>query len=196
MRYNAIEIIKVLKNKNYKIFSNPFSINLVGVRSKKLKVNYFNDVLAVFYNDKNNDVDYSEYQITTVPGFYYLEHPMNVKGCALLKEGQYPGMWEIGKHFNQTALVQKNNCTVIRDDDKDDVLDFDTGVEETGVFAINCHRKNTPGLSLTVDMGSAGCQVHADYGRFEDEFMPLMVKASAITGNSFTYTLINEKDLS
>ena len=193
MKYNIIEIIKILTKKNYKIFSNPYSLNLIGIRAANPIVDRFNDILSTFYM-YDGKLDYREFVVTTLPGLYYLEKPMNSNGCAIVKEGQYQGMWAIGKHFTQTALVQVKPCTVIRDDDKDDVYDFENGKEETGIFAINCHRKEAPGISEFISQSSAGCTVMADHDRFDKEFMPLCQTCANVCGNSFTYTLINEKD--
>ncbi len=197
MKYDFKSIINSMKKKNYAVFENntrPYNLNIVGIRAKDQIVNHFNDTLAVFYFYDNQCI-YQEYIVTTVPGSYFLEKPMNINGCAIVKEGQYPNMWAIGKHYTQTALVQISPCTVIRDDNKDDILDFNTGKEETGIFAIDCHRKEAPGISTTIDQASAGCTVLADHDRFDNQFMPLMQEASKIYGNQFTYTLINENDI-
>ena len=56
------------------------------------------------------------------------------------------------------ALVQVNPCTVIRDANRDAILDYD-GPRETGLFGINLHRAAARGSTLTVGPHSAGCQV-------------------------------------
>jgi hypothetical protein len=45
-----------------------------------------------------------------------------------------------------------------------------------------------------VNKNSAGCQVIQDPNEY-DIHMKIVIKAAEIWGNSFTYTLINEKDL-
>lgn len=197
MKYSANRIKNAMLKKDYTVFTDngfPFNINLVGVRSKDNAVNIFNDVLCVFY-DYRSITSYIEYQITTDPGLYWLKEPMNVLGCAILKEGRYKGMWKVGKHLDKyEALVQAAPCVVIRDFDRDEFLDYDSGREDIGVFGINCHRGFEKGITYQVDKWSAGCQVFADASDFE-KFMVLCNKAADIYGNSFTYTLFNEKDI-
>jgi len=197
MRYDFNKIIKTLIKKNYTVFygssSDSYDLNLVGIRSTNARVDYFDDILAVFFYN-NYYWDYREYNVTTLPGLPYLQSPMSANGCAIIKDGQYKGLWQLGMHFSQFALVQKNPITVIRDNDKDGHFDFD-GPTETGMFGINCHRKEITGISERVSIASAGCVVHADHERFDNEFMPLCKTAAGIWGNSFTFTLLNEVDV-
>ena len=63
-----------------------------------------------------------------------------------------------------------------------------------GFFGINIHRSNPYTESYLVDRWSAGCQV---FKRVKDynEFLELCKSSALIYGNSFTYTLITEKEL-
>ena len=120
---------------------------------------------------------------------------MNVKGTAILKEGQYRSCWKIGKHQGKyTALVQRKPVTVIRDADRDAEYDYDSGVAEKGLFGINIHRSNSKRESTQVDKWSAGCQVFANPWEY-DVFIKICEESADIFGNSFSYTLINEEDL-
>lgn len=194
---SAQELAVVIIGKGYQVFSDDslnLNMNLIGIRSDHPVFNKFNDILYVIWKF-NGEWNLKQFSITTLPGKYYEETPMSPDGCAIMVPGQYPGMWAIGAHFDQTALIQVRECQVYRDKNKDDNFDMDPATIQIGNFRIDCHRKNLIGLSETVDLGSAGCQVHADGLRFENEFMPLMKQASAIHGNSFTYTLLKESDL-
>ena len=132
------------------------------------------------------------FPITTDPGLYWRENPMNLKGTAVLKEGQYRGMWKIGKHQGKyEALKQVKPCTVLRDANKDGKIDF-TGEEDTGLFGINHHRAGSH--STRVDKWSAGCQVQPNRTLYDIE-MALFKASAKEWGNSFTYTLIHERDL-
>ena len=62
------------------------------------------------------------------------------------------------------------------------------------MFGINIHRANKWGTSVQIDKWSAGCQVIASNEDFL-EFMTLVEKAKAKWGNSFTYTLIESRDI-
>ena len=50
-------------------------------------------------------------------------------------------------------------------------------------------------VQLKIDKWSAGCQVFSKESDF-NEFMDVCRKASDVWGNSFTYTLIESKDIS
>ncbi len=94
------------------------------------------------------------------------------------------------------ALGQKKDVTVYRDNDRDNNYDLNESKTDTGIFGINIHRATakTGGKSTRVDKWSAGCQVIASYDDFE-EFLGVCKKSSLIWGNSFSYTLLESKDI-
>lgn len=224
MKYNVEDITKVLNNKSYSVFSNDkkqYNINLVGIRSNDNVSNKFNDLLYVFYKYNGNWI-IREYNVTTDPGLAYRIKPINQLGTAILMPGQYKGLWQIGKHQNKyKALVQKSPCTVIRDNNKDSILDYNIPpfvttrtikskdgttirhyldgngkvvfLTETGMFGINCHKSGN-GKTVDVNLYSAGCIVFSDNGAFEDSFLPICDAAAKLFGNSFTFTLITDND--
>jgi hypothetical protein len=193
-QYNCEQIIKAMQNKNYKVFLNdkkPFNLNIVGIRSNDKTPNIFNDLLNVFwcYGNKWHE---KHYKITTDPGLYWLKNPENVNGTAILKPGRYKELWQIGLHQGRyEALVQVNPCTVIRDYDRDNVLDYNSGREETGIFGINLHHAGEN--SQLVDKWSGGCQVFANLKDF-NEFIQIAKLSAEEFGNSFTYILLEESD--
>jgi hypothetical protein len=63
-----------------------------------------------------------------------------------------------------------------------------------GIYGINIHRASGTGVSLRVDKWSAGCQVLADSADFSN-LIYLCKVAEKRYGNSFTYTLIESKDI-
>lgn len=185
------KVISVLKDKGYRIYTRPFELNLIGVRSKATLSNAFDDSLYVLYKAENGYWHYHLYRITTDPGTYWLLHPMQVEGTAILKQGQYVDAYQIGLHRGQyMALVQRKPVTIIRDYDRNALLDFNNGRESTGLFGINIHRSSIHGESLTVGKWSAGCQV---FGRNTEfiQFMGLCEQHRKRYGNAFTYTLID-----
>lgn len=188
-------ILRVMNRRGYKVFQNEsgFDLNIVGIRSATIQANRFDDSIAVFYRMHGQWV-FNAFQCTTDPGAYWLENPMSKLGTAILKEGRYRRAFMIGMHRGEyEALVQQVPLTVIRDANRDDVLDLDSGVEEVGMFGINVHRASAARQSIQVDKWSAGCQVFCDPYQFEF-FMQLCRAGRAAFGNSFTYTLLNEKD--
>lgn len=196
--YPTLEgILSVMQRKGYRIFDNPagFDLNLVGVRTKELRANRFDDFMTVFYQ-MHGEWIFNVFKCTTDPGTYYLNNPLSELGTAILKEGQYRRSHRIGKHRGQyEALVQNSPLTVIRDPDRDNVLNLDTGTEETGLFGINIHRASSQHESIQVDKWSAGCQVLCDPYQYAF-LLKLCRRGREAFGNSFTYTLLNEGDFS
>lgn len=186
-------IQEALQKKGYKIFVRPFELNIVGVRSDSTKPNAFDDAIYVFYNDGGGKVVQHKFQATTDPGTYWLQNPMNPQGTAILKQGQYIGSHAMGLHRGKyMALVQQRPVTVMRDYDRNAILDFNNGREDTGLFGINIHRASENGTTKVVDHYSAGCQVFASITDFV-QFMSLCERHKGLYGNSFTYTLIDER---
>ena len=186
------KIRKILKDKDYLVFeddSKNFNLNIVGVRTNDNTSNAFNDWMVIFWKFRgywNNMI----FPITTDPGLYWRENPMNVKGTAILQEGQHRGMWKVGTHKGYSALQQHKSCMVHRDIDGDHKLDFD-GADDFGQFGINHHKAGIN--SLQVDKWSAGCQVQPNSALWHIE-MEIFKESAATWGNSFTYTLIHEND--
>ncbi len=197
VKYPSLEeILEVMEEKNYRIFSNEakgFNLNLVGVRTPEIEANEFDDFICVFYRSNDNWV-FVAFRATTDPGAYWLKNPMNKMGTAIVKEGQYKSLWKKGKHLGKyDALVQNKPITVYRDADRDEYLDTENSEEETGLFGINLHRASEHRESDDVNKWSAGCQVVACPLQF-NYLMQLVDKSAERYGDSFTYTLINFSD--
>lgn len=186
----------ILKKKGYVYFDKgAFNLNLIGVRASGNKItNAFDDVLVVIYKDKNNNTIKRCFSFTTDPGLYYMKNNLSPKGCAIVKEGQYRGLWKVGLHQGKyRALVQNKPIKVYRDNNKDNYYDLLPNKIEEGVFGINLHKAGKD--SIQVDKWSAGCQVISSSLEF-DHFMELVDKQiKNEMGNTFTYTLLNESDL-
>lgn len=181
--------------KAYKIYSRPFELNIVGVRANSTVPNSFDDTINVFYKNNSGDWQYHKFPATTDPGTFWLRNLMNPQGTAIVKQGQYIGSHGIGIHRGKyQALTQKRPLTVIRDYDRDAVLDFNNGKEQTGIFGINIHRASVNGTTKFVEKHSAGCQVFANIDDF-NLFMQLAQRHKQLYGNDFTYTLIDERAL-
>lgn len=184
-------LVKQLESLNFKVFTKPFELNIVGERKDSTNANSFDDKLFVFWKNDNNNWDGKEYSITTDPGTYWLKNPMNVSGTAILKAGQYINSHKLGYHKGQyKALVQSNPLTVFRDYDRNAILDFNNGKEQTGLFGINIHKASN--VTSEVNKWSAGCQVFKNADDFQN-FMELAEKHKEKNGDNFTYTLIDER---
>lgn len=176
--------------KGYKFFEGNLNINLIGVRNNDSLTNEFDDKLIVVIQI-NGSVKVKEFEnFTTDPGHFYIkEKLLNKNGCAIVKPGQYEGLYKIGKHRKKyPALVQVGEVTVYRDADKDELID--KGTEDTGVFGINMHHAYK---SKTIDANSAGCQVHQDQVQL-NYILRLCELSAEVYGETFTYTLLESSD--
>lgn len=187
----------IAQEKGHVIYTEPYRLNIWGFRANTEKPNVFDDELHVFTNVSQTKIvkwAYLVFKITTDPGTYWLQNPLNPKGTAILKAGQYLDAYSIDKHRNKYyALCQRlAKVTVIRDYDRDAILDFNNGKEQTGMFGINIHRARKTGSTYSVDRHSAGCQVFKNAQDF-DFFMKLCEVHRKLYGNKFTYTLVDKR---
>jgi hypothetical protein len=191
------QIEKAVKGKGYAWFegTKDYDLNIVGVRNSATgnKVtNVFDDKITVSYK-LNGEWQFHEWNATTDPGKKGVMEYHNAAGVARLVEGQYRGSHSIGLHQGKyKALKQAKPVKVYRDPNRD--LTYDETKIAEGIFGINIHRSSATGTSTYVENWSEGCQVFSTITDF-DKFMALCEKASAIHGNSFTYTLIESSDL-
>lgn len=195
MQANLNSIIKSAEKLGYPIDKRPNKLNVIGVRnSKATSQDKFDDLLAYFTYDNNGNLVGKVVPATTDPSTYFLKTPMNVKGAAILKSGQYKDAYAIGLHRGQyEALVQVKPVTVIRDDDRNALINY-FAPTQTGLYGINIH-KSTKGKSNEdiIDKDSAGCQVFRNIPDFMD-MMRMAQTSRKKYGNTFTYTLIDERD--
>jgi len=191
-------LIKSVEALGYPVFkddSKPFNLTLVGVRSSNPVTNKFNCMFNVLW-PSDGQWNIFKAPMTSLPGLHWLLNPMNPKGCAILKEGHWKGVYKITKHRGKyDALCQRlDNVTVHRDGNRDRKYDMVEGTEMTGKYGINIHRAHENYELETVNKYSAGCQVIQDPAEFA--ILMALAKASAkVWGNSFSYTLINENNL-
>jgi hypothetical protein len=186
-------IINALRFKTFETYSRPYELNIIGIRADSTIPNQFDDEIHVFFKNSSNLWIHYIFPATTDPGTYWLRNPMSPQGTAILMQGQYKGAYQIGLHRGKYyALVQSKEVTVLRDYDRNAILDFWNGKPDTGMFGINIHRASVNGTTKTVDSYSAGCQVFANINDF-NLFMQLCEKHRQLYGNSFTYTLIDKR---
>jgi len=201
--YTKEQIETAVKSKGYKWFEDPkdkgFDVNIVGVRNSDTDgavTNKFDDHITVSYK-VGGEWQFRCYDATTDPGKHWVENVMNKHGVAILKPGQYRGSHKIRKHQGRyDALGQQKPMKVYRDNNKDGTYDFSEENVHEGIYGINIHRatKYAGKKSTQIDKWSAGCQVIAANDDWT-AFMKIMRAARAIWGNSFTYTLIESKDI-
>ena len=196
--YSREQIEDSVKAKGYKYYTgDSYDVNIVGVRNSstnKEVTNRFDDHITLSYKI-DGEWKFHCWRATTDPGTYWMKHPMNKDGCAILVPGQYRGSHKIRLHLGKyKALGQKKPVKVYRDDDRDNEYDTDEDSITEGLYGINIHRSNPYDESYYINKWSAGCQV---FKRIEDykDFMKICDKAKGVWGNSFTYTLIESNDI-
>lgn len=195
MSYKREQIEQTVKSKGYVWFegTKDFDVNIVGVRNSSTgdKVtNVFDDFLSVSYKE-GGEWKFYIWPATTDPGKKGVMEYHNAAGVARLVPGQYRGSHTIGLHQGKyEALKQQKPVKVYRDKDKD--MQYDENIIQEGVFGINIHKAGAD--STYVENWSEGCQVFKKSSDF-DSFMKIMNKAATIHGKSFTYTLIESKDI-
>jgi hypothetical protein len=188
------QIESAMIKKGFAYFSDgELNLNIIGVRQSSTgnKVtNLFDDFLTLSYKHNGAWV-FKKWAATTDPGTKGVKEFHNAAGVARLVAGQYRGSHAIGLHQGKyEALKQAKNVKVYRDANKD--MTYDESKIQEGVFGINIHKAGAD--STYVENWSEGCQVFKKSADF-DEFMVIVKKAAALHGNSFTYTLLESKDL-
>lgn len=160
----AVRIVQAMRAAGYQLSAEPGQVNVVYVEGmdpdgtpNANKPNEFNDSRFVIVFAGNAPTLLGAWEATTEPSLHWTKHPMNAKGAARIKFGQYKA-WRVGTHNNNhEALVQRANVTVCRDLNQDFKREGDK--EDTGDgFGINQHW----GYDLPKgDLGtsSAGCLV-------------------------------------
>ena len=201
--YTREQITKTVEDKGYKYFHDTnnkgYDVNIVGIRNSSTEgkvTNAFDDHITISYKVDGVWQFYC-FPCTTDPGTHWVENVLSKKGVAVLKPGQYRGSHKLRLHAGKyLALGQKKDVTVYRDNNRDDKYDLDESNTQTGVFGINIHRATGRAgkASTRVDKWSAGCQVIADNDDWHC-FLDICQSAREVHGNSFSYTLLNSKDI-
>ena len=192
-KYSKEKIEETVKKKGYKWFEGDYKLNIVGIRNSDTgtKVtNAFDDRISVSYQVDGKWV-YKEWMNTTDPGTKGVMEYHNAAGVARLVPGQYIDSHFLGLHQGKyEALKQQKPVKVYRDKNKD--MNYDENLIQEGVFGINIHKAGKD--STYVENWSEGCQVFKREADF-NEFMDIARKSASLGNKSFTYTLIESKDI-
>jgi hypothetical protein len=190
---------KTLENKGFAFFeSGDYNLNIIGVRNKSGDASKFDDFINVIYKVKEEWICDS-YPVTTEPGPSILKRPLKSvahKGTAILVPGQYRSTYKVDWHGSKSkghmALCQRGGqVSVWRDNNRDSTPDYH-GPEDKGWYGINIHKHRGSDARVNTGGASAGCQVFQSSRDFA-EFMETCDEARDVWGNSFTYTLLEEK---
>jgi hypothetical protein len=195
MSFTREQIQKAVESKGYKYFQEgEYNVNVIGIRNSapgKKVTNVFDDWLTISYKE-NGTWKFFCWSATTDPGKAPMLLGNNGTGTARVVPGQYPGSHFIRKHQGKyDALCQKGHLRLYRDANKDLIYD-ETKITDSYNDGINIHKSGQD--STIVEHWSHGCTVFKRVKDF-DEFMVICKKAAELQGNSFTYTLIESKDI-
>jgi hypothetical protein len=199
MKFSADKIKKAVESKGYKWFEGgDYNLNIVGVRNSDTNgvvTNKFDDMITLTY-EVGGVLKYHEFDATTDPGAHWEKNLLSKDGVAILVPNQYRGSHTIGMHQGKyEALKQQKPVKVYRDKNMDGKYDMLAENIQEGIFGINIHKAGSRIEGSTqIDKWSAGCQVLSKESDF-NKLMELAHKAAALYGKSFTYTLIESKDI-
>ena len=201
--YTREQIETSVKAKGYKWFEDNsdkgYDVNIVGVRNSETNgrvTNAFDDCMTISYKVEG-EWKFHCFPCTTDPGRHWVENILNDRGVAILKPGQYRGSHKLRLHQGKyLALGQKKPMKIYRDANLDGKYDLIEESVREELIGINIHRATSRagGKSSRVDKWSAGCQVIADNDDWH-EFLDICQAAREIHGNSFSYTLLESKDI-
>ena len=177
-----------LVRKGHVRFDSPggYDLNIVAVRSANPLPGAFDDGLSVSWRDGAHWQALA-FAVTTDPGQYYRDHPLHPAGAAMLAAGQYRSSHHIAKHKGRYDALCQRPGTVLPV--------WRGGALHTDGTGLNIHRAAARGTTAAVGRWSAGCTVFANADDFA-VFMQVCRIAARIWGNTFTYTLLEERDLS
>lgn len=192
-------LVKMMKARQYVVYTEPFKLNIVGIRNANTNPNHFDDDMYVFWKNDSGIWQGRKYKITTDPSTVFLKEPFRgATGTAILAHGQYIDAYKLRTHTGYPALSQRRDLCIYRDYDRDDILFFDVDtIICKSDMGINIHRAKTgdadDGQGNTTKIGrySAGCQVFQNYYCFQ-EFMDMCRRQVSMYGDDgFTYTLFD-----
>jgi hypothetical protein len=199
-------LLAMMRSKKYVIYTQPYKLNIIGIRNAKTEPNKFDDEIFVIWKDDKKKWNGKRYAATTDPSTVYLKkggYNNSTSGTAILPQGQYLNKWTIRGHgktgykaLGQGQSGEDTKLCVYRDYDRNSTLDFNIDDKKCGHFGINIHRAKKgaaddgKGNTKTIGLYSAGCQVFQNYYCFL-EFMEMAEKQKSLYGNSFSYTLFD-----
>ena len=189
------KLISFMKSKGYVVYESINILNMISMQSTRkdngIVSNKFDDLLSVFYKNKNNNWELLEYQITTTPGFVPKTELLPNK-VSILALGQYVDQCslDIYQSDKNHKCLRFNEVTIIKND-VNDRYNY-TSIKETGRFPITIHRSSSKGSAESVFNYSEGAQVFKNITQY-NKFI-LLCEEQIKLKNTFTYTLCRASD--
>lgn len=197
--YNDIK--KLYLSHGYSFREEPLALNLHGVRSKNSQSNKFDDLGGIAWTDENGKKHLFNFWMTTDPGKYWLQNPMNKDGCIIVVPNQYIEVYGRGLHNGQyECFKQVKPMLYVRDYNRNTVLDFDLYRNPEnlkirgfwGVNGTNFHRASKWKIIQWVERYSAGCMVVQRPETF-NKLIELRDKSVKFGFTFWDFTLFEEK---
>lgn len=194
------QLLAFFKAKDFLLVENPYYPNLFGIRTETNTPNRFDDWIGAVYKDKAGKWCSYCYNGTTDPGQYWLEHPMNINGTAIIIPGQYLKVYKIGTHTGYKAYQQCKAMAYVRDTNKNKVLDLLYRIVGHKIYfeiaSTNLHHANSNTVSTVDDKWSAGCQVVASPTEYECLLdLGVLFDLQTKVENKYNYALFEEIDI-
>jgi hypothetical protein len=179
-------------------------INTFGIRSLDMTAGYFNDILGLYWVERNGKPYIHLSSGTVDPGSYYLGNPMHKDGTMVLAFQYCEDAYMLGYHRGQyEALVQRKSMEYYRIT-KEEYEEDNIGREE-GKWIINlkdkpkyfsitgCNQHRASSFRELHEIGrySAGCQVRNNPTQYQD-FLRICKSSKQ---KFFSYALFSEKRL-
>lgn len=207
------KVNNLAERKDYKIFKSNnrnYNVNIWFIRNSDITVDAFNDICFLFYKEfKTNKWVGKLYKVSTNPGLYYLNNPLNKQGTAIVVPGQYIKTHKIDLHKRGTSSEHEAFChrkgvvLVYRDNNKDSILDIGGDIYRNGA-GLNSHRPtNYSQKTGKVNRSSAGCLIHATREQFDksndkkskETFMGILRNSELNYGEWMSFVLDESKEL-
>lgn len=204
--YTIDEIVAVMQAKGYKLRTEKYRINIIGVRKDNVFDNKFSDTLYVIWKNKLNKWELRNFKWTTLAGTLGEGGAFNpitvlgVTGVAVLKEAQYLDTYAFIDNYTTWLgypfFMQTKSVMVYRDGNCNDTVDY-AMPQQSGLFGINLHRMSNNDLdSDFVNFAYASWSIGCN-GSPEPTFKQVIELArvtAKLYGNVFDYTLLHSND--
>ena len=192
IKVTSEKLVAAYTQKKYILQRGIYQANVFGIRANTQANDKFDDIVGILRVNHGNAWETLLCDATTDPGLYYLEHPMNVDGTAILMPGQYIGSHKTGLHKGDHALIQCGKLRVWRDRNKDDVYDY-TNPQDAPNTGIDIHHASVN--STVVGNWSAGCLVVARRTEFDSFMFQIAEHLTAGFEDLFDLTLFEEEEV-
>lgn len=218
-----LAILKAMEDKNYKIETDPYKMNIVGIRNQyngQQYSNKFTDRMYLIFKDtKGGKWKYKSFPCSTMPGAKIKVKSKHVKqgapkewlgsyrpmksvfkytrkkGLGIMAEGQIQNVYKMSTHLGLRAMKIRTNQFAYRDQNWDS-KNITYTYRDTGSWAAMYIHKAFNGNSVSkyVNNWSEGCQVFPSL-KVLTAFFDLCEKHKNMYDNKFHYTLMTSRDV-